>query len=170
VKGFPMLRTFSFVVLMASTAFASGQFPGLIQTKYGLAASPPQSCSLCHVNGITAVGTVNTPIGTALRARGLMLLSDSSLMTALDQLAADAVDSDKDGVTDVAELMAGTNPNVADQSQTDGGTGGGNDGTGGGGGSMVPPAVRYGCGAQVMQQLLLLAGLVPLFRRGRRAR
>lgn len=125
-----MLRSVLLVSLLAAPAFATAQFPATIQNKYGLASPPPQSCGLCHTNGITGNGTVNTPIGRALRMRGLVANDEPSLIAALDTLATDMVDSDSDGITDVAELMAGTNPNVAD-APTDGGTGGG---AGGGGG------------------------------------
>ncbi len=160
-----MLRTLFLVCLVAAPAFASDTYPPAIQTKYARPAVP--DCSLCHVNGITGAGTVNTLIGTALRTRGLVGGSNTTTLgTALDRLATDAVDSDGDGVTDVAELMASTNPNVADVS-TDGGTGGG---TGGGGGTTEVPPLKFGCGASAVPELLVLAGLLPLLRRRVRAR
>ena len=156
-----MLRTtFMAALLTASAVFASDYYPSTIQAKYSLGSPPAQSCSLCHSNGITGSGTVNTPIGKALRARGLVSNNDASLKTALDKLATDAVDSDGDTVTDVAELMAGTNPNVA-EGGTDGGTGGG------GGGTTTVPNLRFGCGAEVVPGLLIVA-LLPILRRRRR--
>lgn len=160
-----MLRTALFFgALLSLPALASSSYPAAIQTKYSLAAPPAQSCALCHTNGITGAGTVNTLIGTALRARGLTGGDNAAALTAaFDQLATDAVDSDGDGTTDVAELMAGRNPNVADGA-TDGGMGGGTGG-GTGGGDGGTPGLKYGCGATVVPELLLLAGLVPLLRR-----
>jgi hypothetical protein len=151
-----MLRTSLLLFLLAPPALASSQFPGVIKTKYTLAAEPP--CALCHTNGITGVGTVNTLFGTNLRMRGLVSGSDASLIAALDTAAGQNLDSDGDGVTDVAELMAGTDPNTA---PSDGGTGGG---TGGGGGTVLGPP-RFGCGATVVPELLFLAALLPLLRR-----
>lgn len=153
-----MHRTALLMVLIAVPAWASDTYPAAIQNKYSLAAPPPESCSLCHTNGITGVGTVNTPFGRSMRMRGLVSQEVASLNAALDALAAASVDSDGDGVTDVAELMAGTNPNVGPS-----GTGGG---AGGGGGTVVPPP-RYGCGAEVVPELAFLAALLPLRRRRR---
>lgn len=155
-----MLRTLLMVSVVAAPAFASDPYLGFIQTKYTLGAPPPQSCALCHTNGVTGFGTVNTLFGTAMRARGLTGgANTASVGTALDKLAADAFDGDGDGVTDVAELMAGTNPNTFDGTATDGGTGGG------GGTTTEVPALKYGCGAAVVPELLLLAALLPLLRR-----
>ena len=105
-----MLRTSLVLILVAAPVWASAQFPGTIKTKYSLAAEPP--CAICHTNGITGIGTVNTPFGTAMRMHGLVAGSDASLNTALDAMAAANVDSDGDGVTDVDELKAGHDPNV----------------------------------------------------------
>jgi hypothetical protein len=149
------------IAFAASPALASATYPGEIQTKYGLANIPSQLCTLCHP-GATGTGTATTRFAVALQARGLVGSSPASLNMALDRLATDMVDSDGDGVTDVAELMAGTNPNVAEASGMDGGTGGG-----GGGGSLVVPDLKYGCGADVTPGLLLLGALIPLLRRRR---
>ena len=155
-----MLRTSLLLALLAAPAWASAQFPATIKAKYSLAAEPP--CAICHTNGITGIGTVNTLFGTAMRTHGLVAGSDASLNSALDAMAAANIDSDGDGVTDVDELKAGTDPNVA-PAPTDGGTGGG---TGGGGGTVIGPP-KFGCGAAVVPELLFLAALVPLLRRRR---
>lgn len=156
-----MKRTSLLLFLAAAPAWATDTYPATIQNKYSLADLPPELCALCHTNGITGAGTVNTPFGRALRMRGLVANDTASVNAALDALATENVDSDGDGVTDVAELMAGTSPNVASM-----GTGGG---AGGGGGTTVLPPPRFGCGAAVVPELLFLAALFPLLRR-RRAR
>lgn len=138
-----MNRTVLALTLLALPALASSEYPVTIQTKYGLEKEPPQSCSLCHVNGITGIGTVNTKFGKALRARGLTSGDEVSLEEALDQLEADMVDSDGDGTIDVDELKEGTNP------------------SGGG------PVLKYGCGASSVPVLLAAMGLLPLLRRRR---
>jgi len=155
-----MYRTSLVLLLLAAPAWASDTFPAAIQNKYGLGMQPPELCALCHTNGITGLGTVNTPFGKAVRMHGAVAGDTAALNAALDAMAADATDSDADGVTDVAELMAGTSPNVG--SGTGGGAGGG-----GGGGTVLPPP-RYGCGAEVVPGLLFVAGLLPLLRSRRR--
>ena len=144
------------LLLLAAPGWASSTFPGDIQSKYSLAGPPPTSCALCHTNGITGLGTVNTPFGKAVRMRGAVQTDATKLAAALDAMAAEGVDSDGDGVTDVAELMAGTDPNVPP-----GGTGGG---SGGGGGTVVGP-LRFGCGASIVPELMVLGLLLPLLRR-----
>ena len=146
------------LVLLAAPAWASDTFPAFIKNKYNLASLP--DCALCHTNGITGLGTVNTPFGKAARMHGLVAGDTASLNAALDAMAAENVDSDADGVTDVAELMAGTSPNVG-ATPTGGGAGGG------GGGTVLPPP-RYGCGASVVPELIFFAGLLPLLRSRRR--
>ncbi len=161
-----MDRVSLLLLVVAAPAFATDTFPATIQTKYGLADLPPELCALCHTNGITGSGTVNTPIGRALRMRGLTANNAASLNAALDALAADAVDSDNDGVTDVAELMAGTSPNVANAMM--GGGAGGGTGGGGGGSVIVIPPPKFGCGAAVVPELIFLSALLPLLRARRR--
>lgn len=102
--------TMAGLVLMAGEAKASPTFPDEIQQHLGLSYSP--ACSLCHAGGVTGFGTVTTPFGKAMRARGLTAGSITSLDAALDQMAADRVDSNGDGVTDIEELKAGTDPNA----------------------------------------------------------
>jgi hypothetical protein len=67
-------------------------------------------CSVCHIKDNTGSSTPITPFARSLRARGLSG-SNGSLHTSLQQLKEDGVDSDGDGVTDIAELIAGTDPN-----------------------------------------------------------
>lgn len=158
------------LLLAAAPAFATDTFPATIQNKYTLGDLPPELCALCHTNGITGSGTVNTLFGRALRMRGLMPNDAASLNAALDALATEAVDSDGDGVTDVAELMAARSPNVR-QAATGGGAGGGTGAGGGGGGGgdvIVIPPPRFGCGASVVPELLFFAAFVPLLRKRRR--
>jgi hypothetical protein len=148
------LLTASFV-LTAAVAFASPTYPADVQTHLSLAAPPPQSCSLCHVNGVGAVGTVNTPFGKAMRAQGLVLENPTSLNTALDALAAAKTDSDADGMSDIDELKAGRDPNVAENA----------DGGMGGGGGTTPGALTYGCGSNEVPLLATGLSVLVLLRR-----
>ncbi|HUM12164.1 MAG TPA: hypothetical protein VLT82_14560 [Myxococcaceae bacterium] len=110
-------------VLAGGLAHASSTFPAEVRSHLGLSYTP--DCSLCHANGQTGFGTVTTPFGTSMRARGLVAQNIASLDTALDALNAEHKDSDGDGTPDIDELKAGADPNVA------------------GGGNVPPPT--YGC-------------------------
>ena len=161
-RSLVMYRVSLLLLLVAAPAFATDMFPAAIQSKYMLGDLPPELCALCHTNGITGRGTVNTPFGRALRMNGVMPNDTASLNAALDALAAASIDSDGDGVTDVAELMANTSPNVANMMMMDGGAGGG------GGSMVVVPPVKFGCGGEVVPGVLFFAALVPLLRTRRR--
>ena len=65
-------------------AHASSTYPAEIQKQLAL-NSPPQ-CGICHANGVTGYGTVTTPFGEAMRARGLVCCNITSLDTALQAL------------------------------------------------------------------------------------
>ncbi len=124
------LKQSLWLVLLAAPAVASTNYPTVIETYLSLSNPIPESCSLCHTNGATGVGTVNTPFGKSARAKGLVSGNDAKLRQVLDALVADHTDSDGDGVSDIDELKAGTSPNVA--------------------GTSTPVApLKYGCGAQV---------------------
>jgi len=110
-------------VLAAGLAHASSNYPAEVRAYLGLSDTP--DCTLCHNVPTGGYGTVTTPFGVSMLGRGLKAQNVPSLHTALDALAAEKTDSDKDGVPDIEELKAGTNPNVP------------------GGGSVPPPT--YGC-------------------------
>jgi hypothetical protein len=93
----------------ARLAHATPNFPGAIQRDLGASQAP--QCSICHLCGITGRGTVNTPWGMAMRARGLVEFDEASLATALARMAADRIDSDGDGVIDVDAVRMGEDPN-----------------------------------------------------------
>lgn len=114
------------LLLIAGSASATPNFPPEMNGHLTLGYEPP--CSVCHLNGVTGLGTVTTPFGVSMRARGCVANDTGSLDTALDALAAEGTDSDSDGVGDIQELKDGTDPNVA----------------GGAGASTLKPV--YGCG------------------------
>jgi MYXO-CTERM domain-containing protein len=92
----------------SALAQAKDEFPSEIAGDLKLSYQPP--CSVCHIDGNTGSSTPITPLALSLRSRGLNG-ENSSLVSAFGKLESDAVDSDGDGITDVAELKAGTDPN-----------------------------------------------------------
>lgn len=133
------------ILLFARTALASAIYPGEIYNHLGLEVAPP--CAYCHQDGVTGLGTVQTPFGLTLYERGLRNNDPDNLTALLDEIEAEEVDSDGDGVSDVQELLDGTDPNVDD----------------------AGPVPQYGClqtAPAVPSALLALLGLVVARRRG----
>jgi hypothetical protein len=98
------------VLFAAQEAHASAGYPTAIVQHLGIFYSPP--CSLCHVEGKTGPGTAETPFARSARAHGLEGGDIRLVGIALDALARDGIDSDRDGITDIQELLAGTDPNL----------------------------------------------------------
>jgi hypothetical protein len=148
----------AFALSPLSGAQASRGLPPQIRTDLGLGYTP--QCSLCHQEGKTGPGTVFTPFALSARARGLTSGGggrsgvSSNMSTTLSKMITDQVDSDGDGVTDIDELKAGTDPNVF---------------------GPVPIAVAdptYGCstaGWLALPALLAAAGFAARQRRRRRS-
>lgn len=110
-------------LLAGGMAHGSSIYPPEVRSHLSLSYTP--ACTLCHETESGGFGTVTTPFGKSMMARGLVAQNLASLDTALDALSAEHTDSDHDGVPDIDELKAQTDPNVA------------------GGGSVTPPS--YGC-------------------------
>jgi hypothetical protein len=160
-----MLRLTSLLLFLLAPALAraSAPFPSAVQSHLSLSYAP--ACSLCHLNGVTGLGTVTTPFGVALRAHGAAAGDVTKLDAALDAMRLDGTDSDCDGVPDIQELINGTDPNVPDV--RDGGVlahDGGTCGTQ----SAALPGLTYGCGGSVAPGLVGGLAALVLARRRRR--
>lgn len=107
-----------FLASLASfTAPAQGSatFPEALRKKLDLAeiAGPAPGCRLCHQTDAGGLKTATKPLGRSLLAAGVAGANVPSLLAGLDTLEADGTDSDRDGSSDIDELVAGTDPNVA---------------------------------------------------------
>ncbi len=157
-KQWLSLSVIAFLTLgLSSVAQAKREFPSEIQCDLKLAYQVP--CSVCHIQDNTGSSTPITPFALALRARGLSG-DNGSVGTSLALLEADGVDSDGDGVTDIAELKAGTDPNSAANASLI------NDQEPAYGCSGSPPTGRGDC-APALGSAFALAWLFVQRRRGR---
>jgi hypothetical protein len=140
-----LLPTFA-LVLVSRAASATPNFPPAIEQTLTASAAP--DCGLCHADGDQGgKGTVTTPFGKNMRARGLVEFDVGSLNAALAQMESDHVDSIGDCLDDIDELKAGHDPNVADPPSTC------SDDAGAAAASPTetppPDSPTYGCAAQV---------------------
>ncbi len=140
------LAVFGLVAIAwSSPARAEDEFPSVIATDLNLTYQVP--CSVCHMKDNTGAPTARTLFALSLKGRGL---SDrGSLTSALAQLKADNFDSDGDGVSDVAELQAGTDPNSAANASI-----------------INPSEPAYGCGGSAPQGRAPGQALVGFFALG----
>lgn len=108
------------LVLAAFASFAaeiqaSTTFPEALRKQLELAeiAGPAPGCRLCHQTDAGGLKTATKPLSRSLQAVGVSGANVPSLLAGLEALEADRTDSDHDGVSDIDELKAGTDPNVA---------------------------------------------------------
>jgi Bacterial TSP3 repeat len=119
MKGRARIRVACLLGLLALSlaphAAASKTFPAALRNKLGLAELPyaPMGCQLCHQDDNGGVRTATKPFGRSVLKDGAAGGSVPSLLAALNTLEAEGTDSDGDGIGDIAELKAGTDPNVA---------------------------------------------------------
>jgi hypothetical protein len=115
------------VLSFAPRAMASDPFVDTIIMQLKLPEAQAPTCTLCHRTLIGGTGTVIKPFGVTVHVKyGVQMQDVQGLRSALTQMQANNDDSDHDGIGDIAELLQGTDPNVAE-------------------GGVAPEEARYGC-------------------------
>jgi hypothetical protein len=104
----------SLIVLGASAARATPDFPGVIVATLGLASEPSHPCMLCHTNDDGGKNTITQPFGKKAQAYGLLAYDVGTLASILGKMRDAQDDSDKDEMSDIDEIKAGRNPNIND--------------------------------------------------------
>jgi MYXO-CTERM domain-containing protein len=115
-----VLLTTALTFVAIGEARATPNFPAALAADIQL--SSPPDCSLCHTDGDQGGdGTVNTPFGKNMRARGLVAYDTASLSAALTMMSDEKVDSAGACLPDIEELQAGGDPNTPASGGCDGG-------------------------------------------------
>ena len=127
--------------LATGVAAASPSYPVLIQQDLGGTTCAP-ACTVCHRDNNGGTGTVVTPFGRNMMGLGVVAESPASLKRALTSEEQAGTDSNGDGVTDIAALMACQDPNVFEA--VDGGVVG-EGGPTGNPNQFTDPTPEYGC-------------------------
>jgi hypothetical protein len=109
-RGFGSFPFALCVLLLSRGTWASEAFDGVIKSELGLPPGP-LLCMTCHASLIGGAETVTKPFGLTARKLGLQKLDTQTLKEVLRQMEATNVDSDCDGVGDIAELRKGSDPN-----------------------------------------------------------
>jgi hypothetical protein len=160
----------AFVLALAAPAAASKEYPDVIKRALSLKSLPVagDGCQLCHKDDNGGLHTINKRFATTLEGFGLTSGDPNSLIGALRLDQEQGSDSDGDGIPDIEELQAGTNPNV---SNAEGGAALSEDP------ASLLPTVGTGCalprrGANGMDGLcsLIVIGAAALMRRLRAPR
>jgi len=107
------------LLALPRAASASQNFPDAIKDEWQLPEVP--ECTLCHQTLLGGFGTATKLFGRAVIRNGATAVDVGALRTALRALERANSDVDRDGVSDFDELQTGSDPNVADVMDADGG-------------------------------------------------
>jgi hypothetical protein len=99
----------SVLLFAPRAAFGRAEFPDRLQEATHAPCVP--QCSICH-ESVQGGGPADQPFAKSLRRMG-KLEGPDAIKYAVDQLEQQNVDSDGDGVGDIAEIRAGKDPNYA---------------------------------------------------------
>jgi hypothetical protein len=113
-RVFFRLSVVLFAMLFSKGARATPDFPLILRSRFNIATDPALMCTLCHRSAIGGAGMVTKPFGITLMKHGLMAFDSAGFSRILTEMETNGDDSDGDGVGDIAELKAGTDPNVND--------------------------------------------------------
>ena len=107
------------LLALSNDAAASTTYPEELRKYLELAAivGPAPGCRVCHQDDVGGLKTATKPVGRALISAGAAGGNVPSFLAALETLDAEHTDSDRDGSADLDELRAGTDPNVAMDSE-----------------------------------------------------
>jgi hypothetical protein len=129
------------MLLWAPDTFGNSKYQKGVADYVGI-PSDAVACGTCHDPPGKGGEDRNQPFYLTLESSGVVVGVFSTLIPALDKMAADKTDSDGDSADDLAELKSGTNPN--DPSSTPRPDDGGGAGGGGTSGSPIGPAGTSG--------------------------
>jgi hypothetical protein len=107
------------LLAVSSPAAASVTYPEELRKYLELDAvvGPAPGCRVCHQDDVGGLKTATKPVGRALISAGASGGNVPSFLAALEALDSEHTDSDRDGSPDLDELRAGTDPNVAMDSE-----------------------------------------------------
>jgi hypothetical protein len=105
-RRWPILFASASLLVAAIPAAAKEKYLGLVDAKYPKAGA---SCSTCHATDVPTKGNRGlNPYGLDVKKRAVV--RDAAGKKTLDLSKVEALDSDKDGKSNLEELKAGTNP------------------------------------------------------------
>ncbi|MET0791595.1 MAG: hypothetical protein ABW061_08750, partial [Polyangiaceae bacterium] len=108
------------LLLAPCVASASTSFPDVVKDEWQLPGAVP-ACTLCHQTLAGGFGTATKPFGRAVLMNGATAVDTGALRRALRALDAAGSDVDHDGMTDIAELQQGADPDSFDDYGVDAG-------------------------------------------------